>query len=43
MVNQIQEEAKYRLELKRRIVRNNSGISRESIRNFSIGDLEDLD
>lgn len=42
MTNEIQREAIYRLELKRQIVRNNPGITRGSIRNFSTNDLEDL-
>ena len=42
MVNEVQREALYRLDLKREIVRNNPKISRESIRNFSTHDLEDL-
>ena len=40
-MNQIQQEAIYRLEMKRKLSRE-KGIKREKIRNFSTEDLESL-
>jgi hypothetical protein len=40
-MNQIQQEAIYRLEMKRRLVKE-KGIQRETMRNFSIENLESL-
>lgn len=42
MTNEIQREAIYRLELKRQIVRDNTNIERENIRNLTTEQLEGL-